>query len=108
MPRRYYTYAKEFETLNIASTAGASLLFFGFVTIAVYLGLSLRYGRVSGATRRKRTLRTTRTLDLCQIRTRVRPLRRFGTVRLFGAHWRVWLARALRYPRWRQREEERQ
>ena len=49
MPRRYYTYAKEFETLNVASTAGASLLLIGFVIVAIYLTISLKYGRISGA-----------------------------------------------------------
>ncbi|MFL5321420.1 MAG: cbb3-type cytochrome c oxidase subunit I [Myxococcaceae bacterium] len=49
MPRRYYTYAPEFHGLNVASTAGASLLLFGFLIAAVYLVLSLRYGRISGA-----------------------------------------------------------
>ena len=44
MPRRYYEYPEHFQALNVASTAGASLLFFGFALTAVYLGLALRYG----------------------------------------------------------------
>ncbi len=48
MPRRYYSYPDHFQALNVASTAGASLLAFGFVLIAIYLALSLRYGKVSG------------------------------------------------------------
>ena len=34
MPRRYYKYPERFQALNVASTAGASLLAFGFVIIA--------------------------------------------------------------------------
>ncbi len=45
MPRRYYTYPEHFRALNVASTAGASLLAFGFIIIAVYLAVALRYGR---------------------------------------------------------------
>ncbi len=48
MPRRYYTYPEQFQALNVASSAGASLLFFGFVIIAIYLVLSLRHGKVAG------------------------------------------------------------
>jgi cytochrome c oxidase subunit 1 len=48
MPRRYYTYPEEYWPLNVASTAGATLLFFGFVIIFIYLVLALRYGRVAG------------------------------------------------------------
>ena len=42
MPRRYYMYPERFQALNVASTAGASLLAFGFLII---LGLpDLRAG----------------------------------------------------------------
>ena len=37
MPRRYYMYPERFEALNVASTAGSSLLAFGFVIILIYL-----------------------------------------------------------------------
>jgi cytochrome c oxidase subunit 1 len=49
MPRRYYSYPEHFQPLNVASTAGASLLAFGFVIVLVYLVASLFAGRVSGA-----------------------------------------------------------
>ena len=48
MPRRYYEYPERFQALNVASTAGASLLAFGFIIAAIYLILSLRYGAVAG------------------------------------------------------------
>jgi cytochrome c oxidase subunit 1 len=48
MPRRYADYPERFQSLHVASTAGASLLGFGFLIIAIYLGWSLRYGRVAG------------------------------------------------------------
>jgi cytochrome c oxidase subunit 1 len=48
MPRRYYDYPARFQTLHVASTAGSTLLFFGFVIIFIYLVLSLKYGRVAG------------------------------------------------------------
>ncbi len=47
MPRRYYQYPPEMQWLHVLSTAGASLLAFGFGLIAVYLLWSLRYGPVS-------------------------------------------------------------
>ncbi|QRK11274.1 cbb3-type cytochrome c oxidase subunit I [Archangium violaceum] len=47
MPRRYYQYPQEMQWLHVLSTAGASLLAFGFGLIAVYLLWSLRYGPVS-------------------------------------------------------------
>ena len=37
MPRRYYQYPEHFQALNVASTAGATLLGFGFVIILIYL-----------------------------------------------------------------------
>ncbi|MFZ5468896.1 MAG: cbb3-type cytochrome c oxidase subunit I [Myxococcota bacterium] len=48
MPRRYYQYPARFEALNVASSAGASLLAFGFFIIFVYLLIALRYGKVAG------------------------------------------------------------
>jgi cytochrome c oxidase subunit 1 len=49
MPRRYYSYPDQFHSLNVASTAGASLLGFGFTIILVYLIVSLVSGRAAGA-----------------------------------------------------------
>ena len=46
MPRRYYSYPAEFQALNVASTMGATLLGFGFLVIAIYLGWSLRRGKI--------------------------------------------------------------
>jgi cytochrome c oxidase subunit 1 len=48
MPRRYHEYPPEFQVLNVMSTAGASILAFGYVLPLVYLIWSLRYGRVAG------------------------------------------------------------
>jgi cytochrome c oxidase subunit 1 len=48
MPRRYYEYAPRFQMLNVASSAGASLLAIGLVGVAAYLLWSLKYGRVAG------------------------------------------------------------
>ncbi len=45
MPRRYYEYPERFQVLNVASTAGATLLAFGFIICAIYLTYSLVYGR---------------------------------------------------------------
>jgi cytochrome c oxidase subunit I len=42
MPRRYYEYPPEFQVLNVMSTAGASILAFGYVLPLVYLLLTLR------------------------------------------------------------------
>jgi cytochrome c oxidase subunit 1 len=44
MPRRYYSYPERFWALNVASTAGASLLAFGLI----YLLISLRWGKIAG------------------------------------------------------------
>src|SRR5438093_2681512 len=44
MPRRYYQYPEHFQALNVASTAGATLLGFGFVIIFIYLVIALRWG----------------------------------------------------------------
>ena len=44
MPRRYYQYPERFQALNVASTAGATLLAFGFIIIVIYLLIALRWG----------------------------------------------------------------
>jgi cytochrome c oxidase subunit 1 len=49
MPRRYHVYPDEFQVLNVLSTAGASILGFGFLLTAAYLPWSLRYGKKAGA-----------------------------------------------------------
>ena len=48
MPRRYYMYPERFQALNVASTAGSSLLAFGFVIIVVYLIYALLRGEIAG------------------------------------------------------------
>ena len=48
MPRRYYMYPERYQALNVASTAGASLLAFGFIIILVYLIYALVRGKVAG------------------------------------------------------------
>ena len=47
MPRRYYQYPEHFQALNVASTAGSTLLGFGFVIILIYLVIALRWGQRS-------------------------------------------------------------
>ena len=49
MPRRYYAYPPEFQTLNVMSTAGASILGIGYVLPLIYLIWSMRYGPVAEA-----------------------------------------------------------
>ncbi|MBF5046508.1 cytochrome c oxidase subunit I [Aggregicoccus sp. 17bor-14] len=49
MPRRYAEYPERFQSLHVASTAGASLLGFGFLAILIYLVWSLRHGAVASA-----------------------------------------------------------
>ena len=44
MPRRYYQYPDHFQALNVASTAGSTLLGFGFLIILIYLVIALRWG----------------------------------------------------------------
>src|SRR5215831_13926201 len=44
MPRRYYQYPEHFQALNVASTAGSTLLGFGFLIILIYLVIALRWG----------------------------------------------------------------
>ena len=48
MPRRYYMYPERFTALNVASTAGSSLLAFGFVIILIYLIYALVRGKIAG------------------------------------------------------------
>jgi cytochrome c oxidase subunit 1 len=48
MPRRYYMYPERFEALNVASTAGSSLLAFGFIIVAIYLIYALLRGEIAG------------------------------------------------------------
>jgi cytochrome c oxidase subunit 1 len=44
MPRRYYAYPPEFQVLNVASTAGASILAIGYILPVLYLVWSLFKG----------------------------------------------------------------
>jgi cytochrome c oxidase subunit 1 len=44
MPRRYPNYPPEFQVYNVLSTAGASILGFGYLLPAFYLTLSLFFG----------------------------------------------------------------
>ncbi len=44
MPRRYWSYAPEFQVLNVLSTAGASILALGYLLPAIYFTWSMRYG----------------------------------------------------------------
>jgi Heme/copper-type cytochrome/quinol oxidases, subunit 1 len=48
MPRRYHVYPPEFQILHVMSTAGASILAIGFIVPLIYLGISLRKGRIAG------------------------------------------------------------
>jgi cytochrome c oxidase subunit I len=48
MPRRYYMYPERFTALNVFSTAGSTLLAFGFIIIAVYLIWALKHGDIAG------------------------------------------------------------
>jgi cytochrome c oxidase subunit 1 len=49
MPRRYFAYPERFWMLNVASTAGASVLALGFTVVLVYILVALRWGEVAGA-----------------------------------------------------------
>jgi cytochrome c oxidase subunit I len=46
MPRRYWQYPPEFQTLNVLSTAGASILAAGYLLPMIYFVWSLRYGKI--------------------------------------------------------------
>jgi heme/copper-type cytochrome/quinol oxidase subunit 1 len=48
MPRRHYSYPPEFQTLNIMSTAGATILAVGYLLPLAYLTWSMRYGAMAG------------------------------------------------------------
>ena len=48
MPRRYQTYPPEFQTLNVLSTAGATILAVGYFLPLFYLMWSLWYGEKAG------------------------------------------------------------
>jgi cytochrome c oxidase subunit 1 len=48
MPRRYHSYAPEYQVWNVMSSAGASILAVGYVLPLFYLLLSLRTGRRAG------------------------------------------------------------
>jgi cytochrome c oxidase subunit 1 len=45
MPRRYHAYASEFQTLNVLSSAGASILAVGYLLPLCYMLWSLKYGK---------------------------------------------------------------
>jgi cytochrome c oxidase subunit 1 len=45
MPRRYYEYPDEFQILHVLSSAGATVLGFGFLLVLLYLPWSLIWGR---------------------------------------------------------------
>jgi len=49
MPRRYPNYPEEFQMLNVLSTAGASILGFGYSMPVFYLTLSLFFGPKAAA-----------------------------------------------------------
>jgi len=49
MPRRYHAYPPEFQVLNVLSSAGASILGFGYLIPMLYLTWSLRYGLLAGS-----------------------------------------------------------
>ena len=48
MPRRYHHYPPEFQTLNVLSTAGASILGVGYLLPFAYLFHSMRWGNPAG------------------------------------------------------------
>jgi cytochrome c oxidase subunit 1 len=48
MPRRYHSYPPEYQVLNVLSTAGATVLGFGFLLPLIYLAWSLKYGAIAG------------------------------------------------------------
>jgi cytochrome c oxidase subunit 1 len=48
MPRRYHAYPPEFQTLNVMSSAGATILGIGYVLPVCYLLYSLSRGRIAG------------------------------------------------------------
>jgi cytochrome c oxidase subunit 1 len=44
MPRRYFSYAPEFQVLNVLSSAGATILAAAYLLPLAYLGWSVFYG----------------------------------------------------------------
>jgi cytochrome c oxidase subunit 1 len=48
MPRRYATYAPEFQVLNVLSTAGSSIMGLGYLLPFFYLLYSLKNGPIAG------------------------------------------------------------
>ncbi len=49
LPRRYAAYPPEFQVLNVLSTAGATVLGFGYMLPMLYLAWSLKYGAIAGS-----------------------------------------------------------
>ena len=49
MPRRSYTYPAEWQSWNLLSSAGASVLAIAYLLPLFYLGWSLFWGRKAGA-----------------------------------------------------------
>ncbi len=49
MPRRYHTYPPEFQTLNVMSSAGATILGVGYLIPMLYLIWSLKFGPKASA-----------------------------------------------------------
>jgi len=45
MPRRYYNYPPQFQTLHIISTVGSWIIATGFIMMAIYFLRSLRHGK---------------------------------------------------------------
>ena len=48
MPRRYHTYAPEFQAWNVLSTAGSSILGVGYLLPLFYFPYSIRHGKIAG------------------------------------------------------------
>lgn len=44
MPRRYHSYPEEWQALHVLSSAGASVLTFGYLMTFLYMAWSLKYG----------------------------------------------------------------
>jgi cytochrome c oxidase subunit 1 len=49
MPRRYAVCSPEWQVLNVFSTAGATVMGFGYMLVAVYLLWSLYAGAIASA-----------------------------------------------------------
>ncbi len=49
MPRRWYTYPPEWQSWNLLSSAGASILAVAYALPLIYLGWSILWGRKAGA-----------------------------------------------------------